>query len=143
MLGQLVEHSREVTVIDMEASVEHMSRGTVRHADVLLLVAEPYYRALETVGRMAPLAADLGIPHRLVVANKVRHPKDEEAIAHYCAGHGLEVIGVLPFDTDVLDADQSGTPVLDRAPEAAYVKEAARIATRVLERASRTPSEGP
>jgi homoserine kinase len=44
----------------MEASVEPMSRGTVRHADTVLIVLKPYYRSLETAGRMAPLARGLG-----------------------------------------------------------------------------------
>src|SRR5437763_16097885 len=38
----------DATILDMEASLEHLARGTVRHADVLLVVTEPYYRSLET-----------------------------------------------------------------------------------------------
>ena len=42
MLGQLIEQANQFTIIDMEASVEHMSRGTVRHVDTVLIVLEPY-----------------------------------------------------------------------------------------------------
>ncbi len=72
MLGHLVEGEGQFTILDMEASVEHMGRGTPRYADVLLMVTEPYYRSLETTGRLAPLARDIGVKQMYVVANKVR-----------------------------------------------------------------------
>ena len=121
----------DIIMLDMEASIEHLSRGTLRHVDVLLLITEPYYRALETVGRMAPLARELGIKHIYVVANKVRGPRDIEAIRRYCAEHELEVIATLPFDEEVLEADQSGKPVLDAHPGASYVKVVEQLTDRL------------
>ena len=122
----------DVTVLDMEASIEHLSRGTLRHVDVLLMITEPYYRSLETLGRMVPLAHELGIKQMYVVANKVRGPREEEAIRHYCAERGLEILALLPFDEDVLDADQSGTPILDRYPDSAYVKQVEQLQEKLL-----------
>ena len=122
MLGHLVEQTHQLTIVDMEASVEHMSRGTPRHADVLLIVTEPYYRSLEAMGRIASLARELEIKRVYVVANKVRSQRDEEAVRRYCSERGLEILAVLPFDDEVLEADQSGTPVLDADPESDYVR---------------------
>lgn len=122
MLGHLEEQAQQMTIVDMEASVEHMGRGTPRYADVLLIVTEPYYRSLETTGRLAPLARDIEIKQMYVVANKVRNARDEEAIRRYCAEHGLEIMAVLPFDEAVLEAEQSGIPILDTDPGSAYVK---------------------
>ncbi len=113
MLGQLIEQSNQLTIIDMEASVEHMSRGTVRHVDVLLIVVEPYYRSLQTAGRMAPLARDLGIRRIYAVANKVRNEHDEAAVLDYCAKHDLEVVARIPFDETIVDADRTGKAVID------------------------------
>ena len=124
-LGSVQEN--DVTVLDMEASIEHLSRGTLRHVDVLLLITEPYYRSLETLGRMVPLARELGVEQVYVVANKVRGQRDEEAIRRYCAERGLEIIAVLPFDEELLEADQSGIPLLDQYPGSAYVKEVAQL----------------
>jgi CO dehydrogenase maturation factor len=121
MLGQLIEQTDQLTIVDMEASVEHMSRGTVRHTDMMLIVTEPYYRSLETTGRTATLAQGLGIKKVYVVANKVRSPQDEEAIRRYCTERDLEIIAVLPFDDDVRQSDNAGTPILDREPRPAYV----------------------
>lgn len=121
----------DITLLDMEASIEHLSRGTLRHVDILLLITEPYYRSLETVGRMVPLARELGIKHMYVVANKVRGPRDKEAIRRYCAERELEVIAELPFDEEVLEADQAGVPVLDANAEAAYVKVVEQLIDRL------------
>ena len=123
----------DITILDMEASIEHLSRGTLRNVDTLLLVTEPYYRSLETLGRMIPLARELGIKHAFAIANKVRSQRDEEAIRHYCAERDIEVIAVLPFDEAVHDADQDGIPVLDADAHSAYVTNVEQLAKKLLE----------
>ena len=105
-----------VTLLDLEASPEHLSRGTARHSDVLLLVAEPYYRSLEAVRLQASLAAETSIGRVAVVANKCRQPSDFDAIEEYCDRHGLELAGALPWSDAVLDADGASRPLLDHAP---------------------------
>lgn len=116
LLDALGAEQGTLTVIDLEASPEHLSRGTVRHTDVLLLIAEPYYRALEAVRRLAALASELPIAKVAVVANKVRCPADAEAINAFCARHGLTCIGQIPWHDDVLGADRAGQNLLDHAP---------------------------
>jgi CO dehydrogenase maturation factor len=122
LLAELGNQPDTLTVVDMEASPEHLSRGTARHADVLLLVAEPYYRALEAVGRLAALARELPITRVAVVANKVRSPEDADAIAAYCDRHSLEHIATVAWSDDVLDADRGGRSVLDAAPDSPVVR---------------------
>lgn len=122
----------ELTVIDMEASIEHLSRGTLRHVDVLLILVEPYFRALETAGRTVRFARDLRIPHVFAVANKVRGPQDQQAIADYCAAHDLPVIATVPFDERVTDADRTGSALLDVAPDSAAATAVAGLAETLL-----------
>ncbi len=105
-----------VVVVDMEASPEHLSRGTVRHVDAICLVAEPYYRSLETVRRMTSLVAELPIQRVVVVANKVRVPEDEQAIREFCDRHRLTVAGVVPWSDEVVAADRARVPVLEWEP---------------------------
>jgi CO dehydrogenase maturation factor len=107
--------TREITVLDMEASIEHLTRGTVRNVDVLLVVTEPYYRSLETMGRTVPLAQELGVPLILGVANKVRTEQDEAAIREYAARRGIEIVGVVPYDESVLEADREGGALIEYA----------------------------
>lgn len=115
ILEDLGDPGRDV-VIDMEASPEHLSRGTVRHVDAILLIAEPYYRSLETVRRMAALARELPVPHVTVAANKVRSDADAQAIAEFCARHSLTLSGFVPWSEAVGDADRARIPVIDYAP---------------------------
>lgn len=128
LLADLGQRPDTFTLMDLEASPEHLSRGTARHADVLVLVAEPYYRSLESVRRMAALAAELPIPRVVVVANKVRSPDDAEAIGAFCANHGLPVVAEVPWSAEVLDADAAGIPLLDAAPDGAVVTAIAGLA---------------
>ncbi len=128
IVGEIVNSSEGVTVMDMEASIEHMSRGTVRYVDVLLVVLEPYYRSLETAGRTVPLARGLGIPHIYGIANKLRSPQDAEAVETYCRNHDLELIAKIPFDEAVVEADRTGRAVIDFDAAAPIVEELSRVA---------------
>jgi CO dehydrogenase maturation factor len=136
MLGELLAGTDEVTVLDMEASIEHLSRGTVRHVDALLVVTEPYYRSLETAGRMGPLARELGIKHLYAVANKVRSERDEEAVREFCQRHDLELLATVPFDENILEADHQGVAILDFNPDAPAVQAIRRLAEDLEERLS-------
>jgi len=133
LLGELATgtNGETVTVTDMEASIEHMSRATVRHVDAMLMVTEPYFRSLETVGRIAPLARELGIEHVWAVANKVRSARDEEIIRSYCAEHGIELGAVVPWDEAIQEADREGRALMDYEPAAPAVKAVEGIADLV------------
>lgn len=120
-----------MTITDMEASIEHMSRGTIRHVDAIIMVTEPYFRSLETVGRMAPLAKELGIEHVWAVANKVRSARDEEIIRSYCAEHGVELGAVVPWDEAIQEADREGKALMDYDPNAPAVRAVEGIADLV------------
>lgn len=132
VLGDLGERTDIVTVVDFEASPEHLSRGTARHADVLVLVAEPYYRSLETVRRMAALAAELPIPAVVVLANKVRSGDDRDAVVEFCERHDLQWLGALPWSDDVTAADRRRVSLLDAAPDAAVVGALTTVADALL-----------
>lgn len=130
-LSDLGESPERLAVLDMEASPEHLSRGTARHTDVLLLVAEPYYRSLETVRRMASLAAELPIPRVAIIVNKVRSEAEAEAVGEFCELHGLERLGDVPWGDEVLEADGARVPLLDAAPESSTVAAAAHLVRRL------------
>lgn len=135
VVGELGKHRPDdVTILDTEASIEHMTRGTVRTSDAVLLVTEPYFRSLETTGRLAPLARELDIPHVWAIANKVRTASDEAAIREYCTRHGVELLAVVPFDPRVTEADNAGVAVLDHAPDAPAVLAASELAQTLVRR---------
>ncbi len=115
VLEDLGGRTETLVVIDMEASPEHLSRGTIRHADVLCLIAEPYYRSLETVRRMAALAAELRLPSVVVIANKIRSAADGSAVSEFCGRHDLRLAGLVPWSDDVIAADRARVCVVDSA----------------------------
>lgn len=100
----------DVTVVDMEAGLEHLSRsgGTLAHADVLLVVCEPTRKSVLTAARTAALAAELGIPQVLAVGNKAAGAEDEQFFRSAFAGAGIALAGVLPYDREVAEGDRSG-----------------------------------
>ncbi len=69
--------------------MEHLSRGTIRHVDLVLILAEAYYRSLETAARLGELARELGIPLVYAVANKVRTDREAELIRSFCRARNL------------------------------------------------------
>lgn len=113
LLGELVAEDDKVAIIDTEASLEHLTRGTARHVDTMLIVTEPYYKSLETAVRIRALAAELGIERIYAVANKVKDPRNEEAIREFLKKHDLNFIGTIPYDANVLEADAIGVAPLD------------------------------
>lgn len=139
VLGDLGERPDTVTIVDMEASPEHLSRGTARHVDVLLLVTEPYFRSLETVRRMAELATELPIPRLAVVANKIRSERDGDAVREFCERHGLEHLVEIPHSDAIVDADVDRVPAIERTPDDPAVLAITRLAD-LLEKPAPQPT---
>ena len=104
-----LEESEQVTLLDLEASLEQMKRGTSKYVDFLLCVVEPYYRSMEAVARFQRLGKELEIKNIVAVANKVKNAEDEEAIRQFCAQTDLPVIAIIPYDATIAEADKSGS----------------------------------
>jgi len=121
-----------MTVVDLEAGLEHLSRGTARHVDTLLLVAEPYFKSLEAAQRSFVLAKDLGIDRIHMVANKIRSPRDEETVRQFAGRHAVTLAGVVPFDPAVVEADERGAAVMDQRPDATSILAIRKLADQLL-----------
>ncbi len=117
LLKALITHlllgDDDVVIIDMEAGVEHLGRGSATGVDAFLIVTEPSRRSLGVAGEVVRLAGELGIERLLVVGNRIRNEDDAEYVRSGCAA---PVIGMLPEDPSVLEADRKGIAVFDAAP---------------------------
>ncbi|MDB4539436.1 AAA family ATPase [Saprospiraceae bacterium] len=109
-------------VVDTEASLEHMKRGTSKHVDKMYTVLEPYYRSLEAAGRFAEMAKQLGIEQVEAIANKVRNKEEEQAIREYCEKIDLPIAVIIPFDDNVREADLRGMSIMDYDENSKVVK---------------------
>jgi CO dehydrogenase maturation factor len=131
LLRSLVTHlllrRDEVLILDMEAGVEHLGRGTAGAVDAFVVVVEPGRRSLQTAHSIYALAGDLGIDRVLAVGNKVANASDEAFIVEQLPG--FEVVGFLPSSQEAIEADRRGVAVFDLAPE--LVERAQAIADRL------------
>ena len=134
---------RDHTITDMEAGLEHLKRGTARHVDMMLIVAEPYYRSLEAASRTHELAIELGIPYVKVAANKVRGPEDRAAIESYCAQHGMEIIGWVPQDEALITAERQGFAPYDAAADSPAIGAIRDMAEEIARLAQTIPPRRP
>ena len=122
----------EHTVTDMEAGLEHLRRGTARNVDLMLIVVEPYYRSLEAGARTAALARELAIPRICAVANKVRNAADEEAIRTFCGQHDIAILGAVPMDDTLVEAERHGKAPLDYAPDSPSIEAIKELAGKIM-----------
>ena len=119
---------KDVCILDTEASPEHLSRGTAQYADAMLVVVEPYFKSLETARRMAALGNDLGLERVAIIGNKVRDERELDAVQQFAQRHGLELAGVVPFDSSFQDAERAAEAPLDFAPDAPAMAAIATLA---------------
>ncbi|MEO7822592.1 MAG: hypothetical protein ABIS15_03215 [Gemmatimonadaceae bacterium] len=115
-------------VVDMEAGLEHMSRGTGRHLSRFVATIEPYYRSMEIAKRVAALATELGIGEVVAVANKVRDAGDRKAIGDFCKAHSLKLAGEIPFDPTLLEAERAGKTPIDYDDDGPAVRAIRKLA---------------
>ncbi len=97
----------EVLILDMEAGIEHLGRGTAKGVDLLIAVVEPGMRSFETLNRIRRLANDIGINKLAVVVNKFL---DTEESKNMVEELDVPVLGVIPFDQCFVEADLKDSP---------------------------------
>ncbi len=114
LMKHLVVERGEVVVMDMEAGIEHLTRGTSEAVDAFVVVVEPGQRSIQTAHTVAELAKGLGVKNVLAAANKVRNEKDIEYIRKSLGD--IELIGSLEFNHDVVEADIQGRPPYETSP---------------------------
>lgn len=114
LFTHLLFRKDDILMLDMYAGVEHLGRATVDFVDAMLVVVEPTRRSLGTAEQIKGLANDIGLTRLWLVGNKVRNP--EEAAFLEQETPGLPVLGLLPADLAVQEADRTGVAVYDYVP---------------------------
>jgi len=106
LLRHLIVKRSEVVIVDMEAGIEHFTRGTAESVDAFIVVVEPGQRSIQTARTVFEMAKNLGVQKVFVVANKVRGPDDLRFIEEHIAGH---IIGSIAFSNAIMEADMKGS----------------------------------
>jgi CO dehydrogenase maturation factor len=111
LLRHLLVERDEVVILDMEAGIEHLGRGTAEHVDTMLVVADANKKSLETARAICRMTAGTPIRQVGLVANKITNPAQKEIFFEYAKKYNLPVFGVIPFDQQVFTAGITGEPV--------------------------------
>jgi len=113
LMRHLVVERDEMVILDMEAGIEHLGRGTAEHVDTLLVVSDANRKSRETASVIISLARESAIRDIRLVGNRIGNPR-EEAILRSCAEENqVPLAALIPYDRDVADAGISGEPVRD------------------------------
>ena len=116
ILSSLTYRKNDVVIMDMEAGLEHLGRGTAMNMDQFVVVIEPGARSVQTYRNVKRLAADLGVKRVRVVANKIRDDQDEAFIRSAIPAEDL--LGCIHYNTEIMDADRNGKSPYDYSPTA-------------------------
>ncbi len=127
IINNMVLHRDDVVIMDMEAGLEHLGRGTTESMDQFIVVIEPGARSVQTYKNVKRLAHDLGVEKVHVVANKVRNEEDEAFIRAKIPAEDL--LGLIHYNTEVIDADRKGCSPYDFSRSA--VEEVKRIKEKI------------
>ena len=116
ILSALTYRKGDVVIMDMEAGLEHLGRGTAQGMDQFIVVIEPGSRSVQTYRNVKRLASDLGIKQVRVVANKIRDAQDEEFIKNSIPAE--DFLGFIHYNPEIMDADRQGKSPYDCSPAA-------------------------
>ena len=121
LLRHLVVERNEAVVLDLEAGVEHIGRGTAREVDALIIVADSNLKSLEIAKHIHDLALSAGMKQLFIVGNRVMDDTQRQAIQDFADKNGINILAFVPWDQKVIEADMLGeTPLKNK--EIAAVK---------------------
>jgi len=115
LLTHLLIQRDEVVILDMEAGIEHLARGTSKAVDKLIIVVEPGRRSIETAQTIHKLARDLGLQNIAAVGNKIRNEADKGFMMSNLPG--FEFLGFIPYDQKIVEADLAKLSLLTASPQ--------------------------
>jgi CO dehydrogenase maturation factor len=111
LMEYLLTQENEVVILDMAAGIEHLTRGTARLVDALIVVVEPYSGSIDTARKIQELAKDLHIRNLFLVLNKITNEEEKDFI--YSQLEGLPLLGSIPFDLKIRNASLKGVSYVE------------------------------
>lgn len=127
ILKYLMVGRTEVVIVDMEAGIEHLTRGTAESVDAFIVVVEPGQRSLQTANTVFQMARQLGVRKVFVAANKIRGQGDLDFIRSNLGRE--ELTGAISFNNAIVEADMRGAAPFASSPHT--VEEVREIKARI------------
>lgn len=117
----------QVTVIDIEAGVEHFGRGIEKNVDIVLVIADPTFESFSIAETVTRLCKEMGIEKVWVILNRVESKEIESVMIQELRKKKVEILGSVHHDPEVLKAGLMGTPI----GKCAAIEEVGRIVQRL------------
>lgn len=137
LVGHLLLKVNEVVILDMEAGIEHLTRGTAKGVDKLLIAVEPSMRSVTTALRVRDLALEIGLHSIGAVGNKIRNGGERDSLISRMPG--FDFLGFIPYDEGIAQADFAGSPLIGSSET--VLNEVRNIAARLEKFDTLTNSE--
>jgi CO dehydrogenase maturation factor len=118
LLRHLVVERDEVVILDMDAGIEHLGRGTAEHVDTLLIVSDANRKSLEVAKTIYNLARESSIRQVGLIGNRIADERQRDAIIAFAGVNGIPVAAMIPFDKAVADAGMTGEMIDERVSPA-------------------------
>ncbi len=114
-------------VMDNEAGLEHVARGTLPHVDTMLLISDCSRRGIQAVARIAEMINEMSLnPTQMgLIVNRAPNGVLDDGVKAEIEKHNLKLFGVLPHDEAVYRCDCDGEPSA-KLPDSDIVKVALR-----------------
>lgn len=113
LCSHLILQNKDVVVMDMEAGIEHLGRGTAQGVDAFIVVVEPGERSIQTYRKVKQLGGDIGVRKVFVVGNKIRNNEDEEFIKSNLEDGDL--LGFINYNQEVINSDRNNKSPYDES----------------------------
>jgi CO dehydrogenase maturation factor len=106
LMNHLVLVRNEVVVMDMEAGIEHLGRGTSGSMDGLVIVVNPGQRSRVAADKIKKMGKDIGIKDIYVIGNRIKSEQDKTLIED--SMKDFKILGFIPEYEEVANADREG-----------------------------------
>lgn len=113
LTSHLILQNKDVVIMDMEAGIEHLGRGTAQGVDAFVVVVEPGARSLQTYDKVRKLGRDIGVTKIFAVGNKVRNEEDEEYILSNLDEGAC--LGFIHYDDKLVNSDRVDSSPYDQS----------------------------
>ncbi|MHA1266939.1 MAG: nucleotide-binding protein [Candidatus Helarchaeota archaeon] len=132
LLNHLILAVKDAVIVDMEAGIEHLGRGTLRYIDAMVIIIEPGRRSTELAQRIRTLADELQVPRIFIIGNKIGSPEEENFVKKIAKQIDIQLIGMIPYDQTLRAADLNGKAPIDFSPNSPAIQEIGKIEKHLL-----------
>ncbi|MCD4743391.1 MAG: carbon monoxide dehydrogenase, partial [Desulfobacteraceae bacterium] len=111
LVNHLILNHNEVVIMDMEAGIEHLGRGTSGSMDGLIIVVNPGKRSRVAAEKIKKLGSDIGIKDIYVLGNRIKSEQDKDLIQE--SMKDFKILGLIPEYDEIANADREGVRPFD------------------------------